>query len=246
MATVVSLLLVDRMGRRRTLLSGALVMALSLVCLAVFAFIQQENRHESSHGCQEDAQQDSRGWRNASWIEKEEDCDDVVSSASAASGASVLRYVALASLMSYVAAYSFSFGPVTWLLLSEIFPPTVKGRAMSVSTSLNWAANWMISATFLRTVRLLSLAGVFLCYAVLTLVSMAFIYLAVPETCNKSLHRIAKELQSTTFAGRMAQHARQLPCLRQSTWLRLTIGGNYSQLANRSQQEVVTMETFVS
>jgi hypothetical protein len=93
--------------------------------------------------------------------------------------------------------------------LSEIFPAAIKGRAMSVSTSVNWAVNLVMSATFLRTVQVLSLGGVFIGYAVLTFLSIVFIFLAVPETRDKTLHRITKELQTTTFTGRMVQHARQ-------------------------------------
>lgn len=225
------------MGRRKTLLLGALIMASSLVCLAVFAFVQQQEvGNLVEPACMDSLANHTRTERNAT-LEGTTDC-------SSTSGVNPgLRYMALAALMAYVAAYSFSFGPVTWLLLSEIFPAAIKGRAMSVSTSVNWAANLVISATFLQTVQLLSLGGVFLGYAILTLMSIVFIFAAVPETRNKTLHRITKELQSTTFTGRMVQHARQLPCLNNSSLL-LRVGGNYSQLANNSQE--VVMDTFVT
>lgn len=63
-----------------------------------------------------------------------------------------LRYIAMLSLMCYVAAYAFGFGPVTWLVLTEIFPTAVRGRAMAAATSLNWMANLIISVTFLQFV----------------------------------------------------------------------------------------------
>lgn len=233
-ATVVSLLLVDRMGRRKTLLLGALIMAASLICLSVFAFVQQQGSDTMRPTCTDD--QPSNYSSNVT-SPLTDDCG------SSSHVNPALRYMALAALMAYVAAYSFSFGPVTWLLLSEIFPAAIKGRAMAVSTSVNWAVNLVISATFLRTVQLLSLGGVFVGYAVLTFLSIVFIFLAVPETRNKTLHRITKELQTTTFTGRMVQHARQFPCFNNSAWL-LKLGGNYSQLANNSQE--VVMETLIS
>lgn len=205
-------------------------MAVSLVCLAAFALLVQQKDMEPA--CTDGPSNHSTG-NNTTFAEP--DC-----SSSSADG---LHYMALTALLAYVAAYSFSFGPVTWLLLSEIFPAAIKGRAMSVSTSVNWAANLVMSATFLRAIQLFSLGGVFLGYAIFTFLSIMFIFAAVPETKNKTLHRITKELQSTTFASRMVQHARQLPCLNNSTWL-LRVAGNYSQLANNGQE--VVMETIVS
>ena len=236
---MVSLLLVDKMGRRKTLLLGAIVMAVSLVCLSTFAFVHQRDSPVEPP-CREGAAAN----------------DSLVDNSTVHSGCDfspdlspTLRYLALVSLMAYVAAYSFSFGPVVWLLLSEIFPASIKGRAMAVSTSVNWAANLAISATFLRTIQLLSLGGVFGGYAALTFVSVAFIFFAVPETRNKPLHRIAKELETTTLTGRMVEHGRQLPCLKRSTWF-LKLSGNYSQLDSAFNSQTngheLVMEALVS
>lgn len=236
---MLSLLLIDRMGRRKTLLLGAIVMAASLVCLSTFAFVHQRANAVQSPCVDERAVPSDAD--NISTVHS--DCE------SSSDLSPALRYLALVSLMAYVAAYSFSFGPVVWLLLSEIFPPSIKGRAMAVSTSVNWAANLVISATFLRTIRLLTLGGVFCGYAVLTCASIGFIFLAVPETRNKPLHRIAKELEATSFTARIVQHGRQLPCLNHSTWF-LKMAGNYSQLdgaiSSRNNAAELVMETLVS
>ena len=61
-----------------------------------------------------------------------------------------LRIIAFLALVTYVCAYSFGFGPITWILLSEIFPPSIKGRAMATVTSMNWALNFVVSATFVQ------------------------------------------------------------------------------------------------
>ena len=61
-----------------------------------------------------------------------------------------LKIIAFVALVTYVCAYSFGFGPVTWILLSEIFPPNLKGRAMAIVTSMNWFLNFVVSATFLQ------------------------------------------------------------------------------------------------
>lgn len=59
-----------------------------------------------------------------------------------------LRYLALFAVICYEIAYSFGLGPVTWLLLTEMFPASVKGRAVCLTTSLHWFADLIIPATF--------------------------------------------------------------------------------------------------
>ena len=61
-----------------------------------------------------------------------------------------MRFVALAALVGFVCSYSFSFGPITWIILSEIFPASSKGRAMALATAFNWFANIVVAATFLE------------------------------------------------------------------------------------------------
>jgi hypothetical protein len=57
--------------------------------------------------------------------------------------------VAITGLVAYVVAYAFSFGPITWLFLSEAFPDPVRGRAAAVASGLNWATNIAVSLSFL-------------------------------------------------------------------------------------------------
>uniref|UniRef100_A0A673UBJ1 Solute carrier family 2, facilitated glucose transporter member 12 n=1 Tax=Suricata suricatta TaxID=37032 RepID=A0A673UBJ1_SURSU len=60
-----------------------------------------------------------------------------------------LKWLSLASLLIYVAAFSIGLGPMPWLLLSEIFPAGIRGRAMALTSSMNWGINLLISLTFL-------------------------------------------------------------------------------------------------
>ena len=55
--------------------------------------------------------------------------------------------VALIFMLTYTAAFAMSWGPVTWVLLSEIFPNSIRG-AMSIAVAAQWIANWVISCTF--------------------------------------------------------------------------------------------------
>ena len=126
------------------------------------------------------------------------------------SGASgQLAWVAVASVAAFVGFFAIGLGPVFWLLIAEIFPLAVRGRAMSLATVANWSFNLIVSATFLNLVGAVGSAGAFLVYAVLSLVALAFIAMMVPETKGRSLEQIEAALD----AGRTSvpsAHARML------------------------------------
>ena len=107
-----------------------------------------------------------------------------------------LKTFGFLALITYVCAFSFGFGPITWILLSEIFPPSVKGRAMSVAIAVNWALNSVISLSFLQLSNLFTLGGLYVIYAILCLISIIFVFWTVPETKGKSLEDISKSLKS--------------------------------------------------
>lgn len=121
------------------------------------------------------------------------------------------RAVTLAALMSYVFAYGVSFGTTTWLVLSEIFPMGVRGRAISVATSMNWAANMAVSATFLSLLDSLGISNTLLMYSGICLLALVFVFFCVPETKHKSLEEISAELDRglvrwrTLVPGRLGQ-----------------------------------------
>ena len=97
---------------------------------------------------------------------------------------------ALASLMVYVGSFAFSLGPITWLLISEIFPLQMRGLGMSICTLANWVANFVVSQFFLTMVEHLGRPLTFSIYGFLCLVTMAFVALHVPETKRKVLENI--------------------------------------------------------
>ena len=110
--------------------------------------------------------------------------------------ANTLQIVAFVALVIYVCAYSFGFGPVTWVILSEIFPPSMKGRAMAMVTSLNWALNFLISATFIQVSSAFTLGGLYVIYSVLCVISIVFVLMVVPETKGQSLEDITRQLKN--------------------------------------------------
>ncbi|XP_044104421.1 solute carrier family 2, facilitated glucose transporter member 12 isoform X3 [Neovison vison] len=105
-----------------------------------------------------------------------------------------LKWLSLASLLVYVAAFSIGLGPMHWLLLSEIFPGGIRGRAMALTSSMNWGINLLISLTFLTLTELIGLPWVCFIYAIMSLACLAFVVVFIPETKGRSLEQISAEL----------------------------------------------------
>ncbi|MDI7775094.1 sugar porter family MFS transporter [Asticcacaulis sp. EMRT-3] len=102
--------------------------------------------------------------------------------------------VVLALTLAVIAAYAMSLAPVTWVLLSEIFPNRIRGLAMSVAVSALWIACFAVTYTFPILNRQLGAAGTFWCYGVFCLAGVIFIALTVPETRGRSLEEIEAQL----------------------------------------------------
>ncbi len=107
-----------------------------------------------------------------------------------------LAWIAVLSVAAYVGFFAIGLGPVFWLLIAEIFPLALRGRAMSLATVANWTFNLIVSATFLNLVGAVSSAGAFLIYALLTMVALAFVARMVPETKGRSLEQIEASLDA--------------------------------------------------
>ena len=109
-----------------------------------------------------------------------------------------LSTIAVGSLMLYVACFAFSLGPILWLLLSEIYPLPVRGRAMSIATAANWAGNFLVSILFLTLVNDLGSPLTFAIYAALCVVTILFVWRFVPETKQRELESISASLSETS------------------------------------------------
>lgn len=90
--------------------------------------------------------------------------------------------------------YAMSLGPVTWVLLSEIFPNKVRGIGMAVCTAALWVASFLLTYTFPFLNSDLGTGGTFLLYSVICLCGFVFVWRKIPETKGKSLEQIEKEL----------------------------------------------------
>jgi len=104
-----------------------------------------------------------------------------------ASGVIVLLFV-----LTYVACFAVGVGTGTWVLMSEICPTRVRGRAMSVATVFLWCGTLVVTLTFLSLVNSFTAAGVFLLYAIVSIAAFLFVWRGVPETKGRTLEEIEK------------------------------------------------------
>jgi SP family sugar porter-like MFS transporter len=100
----------------------------------------------------------------------------------------------LIMVVTAIACYAMSLAPVTWVVLSEIFPNRIRGVAMSIATFALWAACFVLTYTFPLLNKLLSASGTFWLYGVICVFGFWFIFKRLPETKGKSLEEIEHEL----------------------------------------------------
>jgi sugar porter (SP) family MFS transporter len=101
----------------------------------------------------------------------------------------------LGLIMLYVACFAVGLGPGVWVVITEIFPNAVRGRAAALATVALWIACTGISFTFLSLVKEAGLAGAFGLYAVLSALTFGFVWRAVPETKGRTLEEIERGWQ---------------------------------------------------
>ena len=111
-------------------------------------------------------------------------------------GTGVSGGLVVACLMLYVGSFAIGMGPVFWLLIAEIYPLPVRGRAMSVATLGNWAANLIVALTFLSLLEGLGPVGTFGLYALVSIGGLVFTACLVPETKGRSLEEIEAQWQT--------------------------------------------------
>jgi hypothetical protein len=89
-----------------------------------------------------------------------------------------------------VACYSLSISPLFWLMSTEVFPNRLRAAGASYSTVANWAANLLVTITFLSSVTALGKAITFWLYMLMGLLAIVFVATRVPETKGRPLEVI--------------------------------------------------------
>jgi len=97
-------------------------------------------------------------------------------------------------VLAAIACYSMSLAPVTWVVISEIFPNRIRGAAMAIAVAALWAACFLLTYSFPILNAKLGAGGTFALYAAICVAGFVFIWFALPETKNKTLEQIEREL----------------------------------------------------
>eukprot|EP00551_Chaetoceros_affinis_P012368 CAMPEP_0203674324 /NCGR_PEP_ID=MMETSP0090-20130426/15760_1 /ASSEMBLY_ACC=CAM_ASM_001088 /TAXON_ID=426623 /ORGANISM="Chaetoceros affinis, Strain CCMP159" /LENGTH=545 /DNA_ID=CAMNT_0050540177 /DNA_START=42 /DNA_END=1679 /DNA_ORIENTATION=- len=105
------------------------------------------------------------------------------------------KFIAIIGIFGVAGGYACSFGPLTWLLVSELFPSSIRGRALGGSTITSYCAGAIVSYSFLSVQTTFGPSAPFTIYFILTLLSIGFAYVAIPDTAGKDPDSIQLELE---------------------------------------------------
>ncbi|HEY1257240.1 MAG TPA: D-xylose transporter XylE [Terracidiphilus sp.] len=106
--------------------------------------------------------------------------------------------IALVAMLVYTAGFAVSWGPVTWVLLSEIFPNQIRGKAMAIAVAAQWIANYLVSWTFPilddnpYLVEHFKHGFAYWIYGVMSILAALFMWRFVPETKGRTLEQMEK------------------------------------------------------
>lgn len=98
---------------------------------------------------------------------------------------------ALVFIIIYTASFMMSWGPICWVLISEIFPNTIRSQAVAIAVAAQWISNFAVSATF-PSLSSWSVGGTYAIYAAMSLLSAIFVWRLVPETKGRSLEDMSR------------------------------------------------------
>lgn len=102
--------------------------------------------------------------------------------------------VAVIGLLLYVGCYQLSFGPIGWLMISEIFPLRMRGRGLGVAVLVNFGSNALVTFAFSPMKDLIGAGAVFFVFGGVAVASLVFIFFIIPETKGLTLEEIEAKL----------------------------------------------------
>jgi SP family xylose:H+ symportor-like MFS transporter len=103
----------------------------------------------------------------------------------------VIGISTLVFIIIYTASFMMSWGPICWVLISEIFPNKIRGRAVAIAVAAQWTANYLISSTYPAMMELSS-GGTYWFYGTMSILSFVFVWKMVPETKKRTLEEMEK------------------------------------------------------
>lgn len=98
-----------------------------------------------------------------------------------------MQLLCMISIMVYSASFMFSWGPICWVLIAEVFPNTIRGAAVAIAVAFQWIFNWIVSTSFVPMANSLGYWFTYGLYGVICILAAVFVWYLVPETKGKSL-----------------------------------------------------------
>jgi len=183
-ATTLAVVLVERSGRRKLLMAGCALMCLALMILTV-AFQGHEGGATSMKSSSSSRSSDHNGLDTRSAF-------------------------ILVGMFVYIAGYQVGFGPITWLIISEVFPQSIRGQAVALAVQTNFALNAVVQFGVPLLEQQFGLSFMFGMFGLLTAYSIYFISTRVPETRGLTLEEIEEK-----FSAMSAGHGKN------ASWMRI-------------------------
>ena len=103
-----------------------------------------------------------------------------------------VQLLCMISIMVYSASFMFSWGPICWVLIAEVFPNTIRGAAVAIAVAFQWIFNWIVSTSFVPMSNSLGFWFTYGLYGVICIVAAIFVWRLVPETKGKTLEDMSK------------------------------------------------------
>ena len=114
-------------------------------------------------------------------------------------GNASLSMVCMVSIMVYSAAFMMSWGPICWVLIAEIFPNTIRGKAVAIAVAFQWIFNWIVSSTFVPMFNMKTAGDpdfghwfTYGLYGAICVLAALFVWKLVPETKGKTLEDMTR------------------------------------------------------
>ena len=103
-----------------------------------------------------------------------------------------LQLLCMVSIMVYSASFMFSWGPICWVLIAEVFPNTIRGAVVAIAVAFQWIFNWIVSTSFVPLANSMGYWFTYGLYGVICIVAAVFVWRLVPETKGKTLEDMSK------------------------------------------------------
>ncbi|KAM9811146.1 solute carrier family 2, facilitated glucose transporter member 8 [Neosynchiropus ocellatus] len=167
--TAVAALIMDKAGRKLLLVISGVAMAISTTAFGVYFYLMTKPLHAGS---------------SAQLLAPETNGD--------------LAWLALASMCVFIMGFALGWGPIPWLVMSEIFPVKVRGFASAICVLTNWTMAFIITKTFQDMMTTMTSAGTFWLFASTCVANVVFTVVFIPETKGRTLEQIEAIFRGTS------------------------------------------------